>query len=86
MDIEDVFSSKVRMKILKALMQAGELNVTEIARRLGSNYNATMKHLKILESEGVLQRRMFGRIRSYRFNEHSQKAVIIQQLIESWIE
>ena len=86
MDIEDVFSSKVRMKILKALMQAGELNVTEIARRLGSNYNATMKHLKILESEGVLQRRMFGRISSYRFNEHSQKAVIIQQLIESWIE
>ena len=86
MDIEDVFSSKVRMKILKILMQASELNVSEIARRLGANYNATMKHLKILESEGILQRKIFGRINLYRFNEHSQKAVIIQKLIESWVE
>ncbi|MHA2315623.1 MAG: hypothetical protein ACXACF_10165 [Candidatus Hermodarchaeia archaeon] len=31
--IEDVFSSKGRMKILKVLADIGELNVSEIARQ-----------------------------------------------------
>jgi len=84
MNIEDVLSSKLRMKILRILMQIGELNVSEIARRLRVNYNAASKHLKVLENEGILQRKIFGRIRLYRLNEHSAKAIAIQSLIEVW--
>jgi CRISPR locus-related DNA-binding protein len=83
-ELEDFFSSKIRMKILKILMQMGELNVTRIARRLGVNHSTISKHLKILEDEGILQHKMFGRIRFYRFNEHSPKAKVLQNLIESW--
>jgi len=84
MDVEDVFSSKLRIKILKILMQVGELNVSEIARRLGVNYNTTSKHLKVLEDEGILQHKVFGRIRLYRLNEHSPKARALQNLMEAW--
>lgn len=84
MDVEDVFSSKLRMKILKILMQVGELNVSEIARRLGVNYNTTSKHLNVLEDEGILQHKVFGRIRLYRLNEHSPKAKGVQNLMEAW--
>ncbi|MFZ0966505.1 MAG: winged helix-turn-helix domain-containing protein [Candidatus Bathyarchaeia archaeon] len=84
MDVEDVFSSKLRMKILKILVQVGELNVSEIARRLGVNYNTTSKHLNVLEDEGILQHKVFGRIRLYRLNEHSPKAKSIRNLIEVW--
>jgi predicted transcriptional regulator len=84
MDVEDVFSSKLRMKILKILMQVGELNVSEIARRLSVNYNTTSKHLKVLEDEGILQHKVFGRIRLYRLNEHSPKAKGVQNLMEAW--
>jgi predicted transcriptional regulator len=84
MDVEDVFSSKLRIKILKILMQMGELNVSEIARRLGVNYNTTSKHLKVLEDEGILQHKVFGRIRLYRLNEHSPKAKGVQNLMEAW--
>jgi predicted transcriptional regulator len=84
MDVDDVFSSKLRMKILKILVQVGELNVSEIARRLGVNYNTTREHLKVLEDEGILQHKVFGRIRLYRLNEHSPKAKSIQNLIEVW--
>ena len=84
MDVEDVFSSRLRMKILKILMQVGELNVSEIARRLGVNYNTTSKHLKVLEDEGILQHKVFGRIRLYRLNEHSPKAKGVQNLMEAW--
>jgi predicted transcriptional regulator len=84
MDIEDVFSSKLRMKILKVVIRVGELNVSDIARRLGVNYETTNGHLKVLEDEGILQHKVFGRIRLYRLNEHSPKARAVQSLIEAW--
>ena len=84
MDLEDVFSSKLRMKILKIIAQVGELNVSEIARRLSANYETTSTHLKILEDEGILQHKVFGRIRLYRLNEHSPKAKAVQKLIDAW--
>lgn len=84
MDIEDVFSSKLRIKVLKILMQMSELNVSEIARRLGVNYNTINKHLKVLEDEDIIQHKVFGRIRLYRFNEYSSKAKALQSLVEIW--
>ncbi|MEM3770423.1 MAG: winged helix-turn-helix domain-containing protein [Candidatus Bathyarchaeia archaeon] len=84
MQIEEVLGNRLRIKILKILNQMGELNVSEIARRVGANHAATMKHLKILEGEGILEHKMFGRIRLYRFNMNSVKARAVQNLIEGW--
>ena len=84
MNVEDFFSSKVRMKILKILSEVGELNISGIARRLGVNYGTTNKHLKVLENEGIVQHKRFGRIRIYRLNQHSPKTKAIQNLLEVW--
>ena len=84
MDVEDVFSSRARMKILKILAQVGELNGSEIARRLGINYETTSKHLKALEDESLILHKVFGRVRLYRLNEHSVKAKAVQNLLEVW--
>jgi predicted transcriptional regulator len=84
MNVEDVFSSRLRMKILKTLFQMSELNVSEIARRLNVNYSTTIKHLKILEDEGIVHHKIFGRIRLYRLNENSPKARAIQNLFDVW--
>ena len=84
MDVEEVFSSKPRMKILKLLARLGTLNVSEIAKRIGLNYSATNEHLRLLEEEGVLVHRVYGRIRMFRFNEGSAKAKAVQALIEAW--
>jgi predicted ArsR family transcriptional regulator len=65
-------------------MQMSELNISEIARRLGINHNAASKHLQVLEEEGILQQKVFGRIRMYRIKENSPKAKAIQNLIETW--
>ena len=82
--IEEVFSSRPRMKILKLIEQLGELNVSDVARRIGVNFATTSRHLKVLEDEGVLQQRTYGRIRMYRFNQTSPKAKAVQNLIEAW--
>lgn len=84
MELEEVFSSKPRMKILKLIYTLGSLNASDIARRINMNYAATAEHLKILESEGILQERTYGRIRMYRFNEASAKAKAVVGLIEAW--
>jgi DNA-binding transcriptional ArsR family regulator len=82
--VEDVFSSRLRMKILKILVQTGELNVSEIARRLDVNYLTTVKHLEALETEGIIMHKTFGRIRLYRLDEQSSKAKAVQNLIDTW--
>ena len=84
MELEEVFSSRPRMKILRLLGRLGTLNVSDIARRIGLNYSATAKHLKLLESEGILVQRVYGRIRMYRFSETSAKAKAVQNLVETW--
>ena len=84
MKFEEVFSSRPRMKILGLISQLGALNVSDIARRISLNYSTTNDHLKLLENEGILQQRVYGRIRMYRFNNQSPKAVAVQNLIEVW--
>lgn len=84
MELEDIFSSRLRMKTLKLLHRMHELNVSEIAHRLGVNYGVATKHLKVLETEGIIQHKMFGRIRLYRLNENSAKTKAVQNLVEAW--
>ena len=84
MELEEVFSSKPRMKILKLIYNLGSLNVSDIARRIKTNYSSTAEHLKVLEAEGILQERVYGRVRMYRFNDGSAKAKAVQNLIDAW--
>jgi DNA-binding transcriptional ArsR family regulator len=74
------------MKILRLIYTLGSLNVSDVARRVKLNYTSTAGHLRILESEGILQERTYGRIRMYRFNEVSKKAKAVAALIEAWEE
>jgi DNA-binding transcriptional ArsR family regulator len=84
MEIEEVFSSKPRMKILRLVARLGALNVSDIARRINLNYSTTNQHLKLLETEGIIQKRVYGRIRMYKFRDGSPKARVVQNLIEVW--
>lgn len=84
MMIEDVFSSRGRVRILRILSEIGELNISEIARRAGLNYATTNGHLQVLEKAGLIRHKSFGRIRIYRFNEENAKAIAIKDLMELW--
>ena len=84
MAIEEVFSSKGRVKILRKLSEIGELNISEIARRAGLNYATTNQHLILLEKHRLIRHKTFGRIRIFRYNEENQRAILIRQLIENW--
>ena len=84
MAIEEILSSKGRVKILKILSEIGELNISEIARRAGLNYATTNRHLSVLEEQGLVRHKRFGRIRIFRFNEENRKAELVRRLMELW--
>jgi DNA-binding transcriptional ArsR family regulator len=84
MAIEEVLSSKGRVKILRILADIGELNISEIARRAGLNYTTTNEHLTALERSGLILHKRFGRIRIFRFNEANPRAEMVRKLVDLW--
>jgi DNA-binding transcriptional ArsR family regulator len=86
MMVEDVFSSRGRVRILRLLSEIEELNISEIARRAGLNYTTTNEHLRVLEEASIVRHKSFGRIRIYRFNDQDLKARAIRDLLELWEE
>jgi DNA-binding transcriptional ArsR family regulator len=85
MKLEDALCSKTRIKILKVLMRLGQLNTSQIVKKVGENYGSVHKHLEILEGEGILEMTPWGsRVRYYRFNQGSAKALAMQALLQAW--
>jgi predicted transcriptional regulator len=83
-EVEDILGNRIRLKILKILSYVRELNISEIAKKVGANHKTIAKHLEVLEREGILQHKMFGRIHLYRLSEVSPKAKAIKMLMNSW--
>ena len=82
--LEDALRPRVRLIILKLLMESQALTTSEIASKLGVNYDVARGHLDALENSGVLGHANFGeRIRSYRFKQ-SAKAKAVRNFIEAW--
>ena len=84
MSVETVFSSRGRVKILKILVEIGELNISEIARRARLNYTTTNQHLRVLEESEIVRHKNFGRIRIFKFNDENPRAIMIKDLICRW--
>lgn len=82
--IEEVLSSKGKIKILKILTEYTELNISEIVRQSHLNHATVSQHLSYFEDIGIVQEKTFGRIRIYRLAPDDAKVQIIRELIESW--
>ena len=82
--LDEILSSKGRVRILVLLSKTIELNISEIARRTGLNYATADKHLRDLEDAEIIQQKKFGRIRIYKFNDSNPRATAIRRLVDSW--
>jgi DNA-binding transcriptional ArsR family regulator len=73
------------MRILKMLFNLGQLNISDLAHRLGVNYATTLRHLSLLKKEEVVMERRSGRTRFFRFTK-TLKAQAVMELLEEWEE
>ncbi|MHA1958856.1 MAG: ArsR/SmtB family transcription factor [Candidatus Thorarchaeota archaeon] len=82
--IEEVLSSRGRIKILKELAIASELNISELCRRVGLNHSSTKTHLKVLIRNGLIEEKTFGRIKIYRYRTEDLRARSLKNLFDLW--
>lgn len=62
---EKLFGSRGRIRILRALTESGELNISQICRRVGMNYQGVNDHLEGLKELGMIKEKRYGNIRMF---------------------
>ncbi|MHA1713953.1 MAG: winged helix-turn-helix domain-containing protein [Candidatus Ranarchaeia archaeon] len=85
-NIEDIFSSRGRVKIIRVLAKENELNISEIARQANLNHSTACQHLEFLKKAGIVQKKVFGRIKIFRFRLENIRAKAIKHLFDLWEE
>lgn len=81
-DTVELFGSKARIRIIRALALESELGLSQILKKTRLNYSCAVKHLKYLESMDLIQEKTFGRTRIFRFKIENYKAKALKNLIE----
>jgi ArsR family transcriptional regulator len=64
-----MLSDPTRLAILRALMNSGELTVTDVVTSTGQSVANVSKHLKQLATAGLLARRKEGSFVKYQLND-----------------
>jgi DNA-binding transcriptional ArsR family regulator len=82
--IEDLLSSRGRIKILKELAKSTELNISELCRRVDLNHSSTKSHLEVLLTSGLIEEKKFGRIKIYRYKIEDLRARSLRSFIDLW--
>ena len=83
-NIEDIFCSRGRTKIIKLLALRDELNISKIVKLTRLNHLSVKNHLIFFKKINFVQEKKFGRIRIYRFKIENLKAKALKNLIEFW--
>ncbi|MHA1344885.1 MAG: winged helix-turn-helix domain-containing protein [Candidatus Heimdallarchaeaceae archaeon] len=82
--VEDVLSSRGRVRILKLLAELDELNISAISRNINLNHSAVKEHLKFLCKAGLIREKKFGRILIYQYDNENILATSLKQLFAVW--
>ncbi len=83
MTLEEIFSSKGRVKVLKTIIKHGEINLTSIIRETGLNYLSVTNHIKYLRSHGLIDEIRLGRVKIYRPNWSNPRVRYLEELIRT---
>ena len=84
LEVEQVFSSYGRVKVMSVIMKSDELNISEITRRSGISHSSVSAHLEFLVEAGMLTEKRFNRIRIFRVNRSNPYAEILQRFMADW--
>ena len=79
-------SSYGRTKVLLIMLEAGELNISEITKRSKLSHSAAARHLEYLTKAGILAEKRFNRIRIFRVDQSSPLAEVLLRFYSDWKE
>ena len=79
-------SSYGRTKVLLIMLEAGELNISEITKRSRLSHSAAVRHLEFLTRAGIVTEKRFNRIRIFRVDQGSPLAGALLRFYSDWKE
>jgi DNA-binding transcriptional ArsR family regulator len=82
--IENLLGSRARVKILKLLAKEKELSISQIIKDTKLNHASVKYHLTYLKSHNLVQEKIFGRIKIYRYKFENTRARSLGRFIEIW--
>lgn len=82
--IEELFSSKGRVKILKELATFKELHLSDLCRRVNLSHSSTKSHLNVLIKSGLIEEKTFGRTKVYRYIIEDIRARSLRNFFDIW--
>jgi len=82
--VEELFSSYGRVKIMGIMMESNELNISEITRRSGISHSSVEIHLELLVEFGLLTEKRFNRIRIFRVNHSNPYTNAVGRFLSEW--
>ena len=82
MGIENVLSSKGRIRVLKTLFKYGAVNINTLIRETGLTHRLVSKYVEELRNEGLVTERRFGRFRIVELDYSNPKVSILKMLLE----
>jgi len=83
MSLEELLSSKGRVRILRILLEEGQVNVTRLVRVTGLHHRLVVKHLEELKRMGLVEERRYGRLRVYEVNFKDPRVSALRELLRS---
>jgi DNA-binding transcriptional ArsR family regulator len=82
--VEEILSSKGRIKIIKTLLKNCELSISEIVRLTRLNHNSVEQHLNLLKRAGLVCEKDFGRIRIYSIRNECLVVKAMRSFVSLW--
>jgi len=83
MGLEELLSSKGRVRILRVLLEEGQVNVTRLVRATGLHHRLVVRHLEELKRMGLVEERRYGRLRIYEVNLKDPRVSALRELLRS---
>ncbi len=84
LQVEELFSSYGRVKIMGIMIESNELNISEITRRSGISHSSVEVHLELLVKLGLLTEKRFNRIRIFRVNHSNPYTNAVGRFLSDW--
>lgn len=82
--LEDVFSSRGAVRIIKTLVTRNSINISRLIRETKLSNNQIKKYVDKLISYGFVIEMKIGRVRIYKCNPNSKYLPIIREFITKW--
>lgn len=80
-ELEEILGAKGRVRLLMALVNMQEVNITRLIRLCGVQHASAKRNLDLLVKHGVVIEKRFGKLRIYSLNMNSSIARAIKNMI-----